>query len=183
MQRKELFLLLMLMLACLSQNLSQVSAQDAATQNDAEATAKGESEDLWERLIYLPYKNLKEVFEKQDATVFMPYLEYLKLWQGQAAGPEGEIKPPVSALITSAIYKATIEKNFARIEVEYSIQVLGKPWSEIPLNFAKGYDEPISSFIGLNSLCFNDTFLFTICKYFALLGILCRSICTKSFLL
>jgi len=137
MQRKELFLLLMLMLACLSQNLSQVSAQDAATQNDAEATAKGESEDLWERLIYLPYKNLKEVFEKQDATVFMPYLEYLKLWQGQAAGPEGEIKPPVSALITSAIYKATIEKNFARIEVEYSIQVLGKPWSEIPLNFGK----------------------------------------------
>ena len=32
-----------------------------------------------ERLIYVPYKKLRDVFDKQDASVVVPYAEYLKL--------------------------------------------------------------------------------------------------------
>ena len=38
----------------------------------------GEKEKPPERLIYLPFKNLKAVFEKPDGSVLVPYADYIK---------------------------------------------------------------------------------------------------------
>lgn len=107
---------------------SQVFAQEAAEP----AKPKDEPQVTWEQLIYVPYKQLSTVFEKQKATVFMSYAEYLKLWNKTGEQPG---QPPVAAVISAASYRGKIDQDVARIEAEYSIRVLGKAWSELPLKF------------------------------------------------
>ena len=86
----------------------------------------------WERLIYLPYKNLQDVFEKHGSTVFMPYAEYVKRWQQGNQPPEKNI---VEAVITESHYTATVDRSLLRIKASLTIQVLGKPWVEVPIQF------------------------------------------------
>ena len=88
---------------------------------------------LWDRLIYLPYKKLKTVFEKGDATVLIPYLEYLQLKKGAAAMKAGG--PPVSAVVTESRYVARVEKDLVRIQATLTVQVLDRPWAEVPVSF------------------------------------------------
>lgn len=89
-----------------------------------------------ERLIYLPYKNLRAVFENEGAAAFLPFREYLALWD-KAWGsisrtPE---QPPVAGVITSAEYVAAVEQDVARVSATLTVQVLQKGWAEIPLKF------------------------------------------------
>ncbi len=101
-----------------------------------EADSLGKEQDDWDRLIYIPFKNIKDVFQKSDATVFMPYVEYLKLWsQSAGLGADGKIQFPVKAVVTSSSYTATIEENVARIQCNLTVQVMGDPWVELPLQF------------------------------------------------
>ena len=46
---------------------------------DGDGDAKKDSKGAWERLIYTPYRDLKKVFEDQDSSVIMPYVDYLKM--------------------------------------------------------------------------------------------------------
>lgn len=89
-----------------------------------------------ERLIYVPFQNVRAVIERQKGTVFLPYAEYLRLWQRAetAAAMDG---PAADAVITEAHYKASIEKDQARITASLTVQVLGKPWAEVPVRFGK----------------------------------------------
>jgi hypothetical protein len=110
-------------------------AQESDAKNssgDSEAKSSDVEPVTWEKLVYLPYKQLSAVFEKQKATVFMSYAEYLKLWSGAQEQPA---VAPVEAVITSAGYRVQIDQDVARIEAEYSVRVLGKEWSQLPLKF------------------------------------------------
>jgi hypothetical protein len=90
----------------------------------------------WERLIYLPYKNLKVVFDKEGAAVFMPYGQFLKMWDKLRVGdPRDPARPSVNAVITEAAYTGKIAGDIAQIEAALTIQVLGKPWVEVPIQF------------------------------------------------
>jgi hypothetical protein len=94
--------------------------------------AGGEAKSDWERLIYLPYRNLKDVFEKHGSTVFMPYAEYVKQWQQGNQPPEKNI---VEAVITESHYTATVDRSLLRIKASLTVQVLGKPWVQVPVQF------------------------------------------------
>lgn len=112
-----------------------IAASGSALAQDEPPAAEGDETkpDTLERLIYLPYKNLKEVFAKHGSTVFMPYAEYLKLWeQSQAPGKKG-----VEGVITEAHYTATVDKSLLRIKAELTVRVLGKPWVEVPVTFGR----------------------------------------------
>ncbi|MSR56234.1 MAG: hypothetical protein EXS05_00985 [Planctomycetaceae bacterium] len=116
--------------------LGQVRGQEPAASAAPQPPAAVQSE--WERLIYVPYRNLKQVFEKEDSTVLMPYGRFLKLWERlQRIDLSQPAKPPVNAVITSAAYTGRIEKDVARINVELTIQVLGTPWVEVPIQFGE----------------------------------------------
>jgi hypothetical protein len=92
----------------------------------------------WERLIYVPYRNLKQVFEKEGSAVLMPYSRFMKLWDRLSltdlANP---LRPPVGAVITSAAYSGRIEKDLARVDVELTIQSLGTAWTQLPIQFGE----------------------------------------------
>jgi hypothetical protein len=86
-----------------------------------------------DRVIYLPFRDLWKVFEKQTSTVVLPYQEYLDLKKKAEQVPvDGQ---EVKAVITEANYVATVEEDLARIQVTLKINVLGKPWVELPLRF------------------------------------------------
>ncbi len=101
---------------------------------EAPAAVKDEKFEQW---IYVPYDDLKSVFDKHPSAVFLPYMEYLRLWQ-RAGGAERAAKgPPVAGVITQADYVATVDESLARITATLSVQVLGKSWSEIPVRFGQ----------------------------------------------
>ena len=121
---------------------SPVAAQDEPTTNGvvpspapppaAEPAADADAASDWERLIYLPYKNLKDVFGKHGSTVFMPYAEYVKRWQQGNQPPQKNI---VEAVVTESHYTATVDRSLLRIKASLTVQVLGKPWVEVPIQF------------------------------------------------
>ena len=104
------------------------------------------NEKTTERLIYLPFKNLKAVFEKPDGSVFMPYADYLKLIeQAMGTGMRKADQPPVGGVITSATYTAKIEKDVAQISATLVVQVLDKGWVEVPVKFGEAAIGKLSS--------------------------------------
>lgn len=113
---------------------SLANAQVAGGGAGATAPNAKETADVtWEKLIYLPYRELRTVFEKQKSTVFMPYIEYIKLIaKGDAAQPG---QPPVQVVISAASYRVVVDRDVARVEAEYTVRVLGKAWSELPMKF------------------------------------------------
>lgn len=122
---------------------SQAFAQESAEP----AKPKDEPQVTWEQFIYVPYKQLSTVFEKQKATVFMSYAEYLKLWSKFGDQPG---QPPVAAVISSASYRGKVDQDVARIEADYSVRVLGKAWSELPLKFGDAAVGEVTSEGGAN---------------------------------
>ncbi|HCD01194.1 MAG TPA: hypothetical protein DER64_11760, partial [Planctomycetaceae bacterium] len=96
--------------------------------------AKDEKFEQW---IYVPYRDLKSVFDKHPSAVFLPYMEYLRLWERAGRADRVAKGPPVSGVITQADYVATVDENLARITATLSVQVLGKSWSEIPIRFGQ----------------------------------------------
>jgi len=120
---------------------SPLQAQESRLADEKTTDVKSmetKSVDVWERLIYLPYKNLKSVFDKQEATVLVPYFEYLKLWEQSVGGTRPmPHKPLVSAVITESHYTGKVDKNLVRIEAAFTVQVLENPWAEVPIRFGK----------------------------------------------
>ena len=115
-----------------------VLAQPGTPTEPPAAAKPAVNEKSIERLIYLPFKNLKTVFEKPDGSVFVPYADYLKLIeQAMGTGLRKADQPPVGGVITSATYSAKIEKDVAQISATLLVQVLDKGWAEIPVKFGE----------------------------------------------
>ena len=89
----------------------------------------------WDRLIYIPFRELQKVFDQRDASVVLPYGEYLELMkQYLEQRAISGISP--DAVITASAYRAVVEKDIVRIQADLMISVLKeKGWSTIPLAF------------------------------------------------
>src|SRR4051812_4097761 len=119
-----------MLIACTARG---VQAQEKSPAPVAPApTAPGLNE--LEQLIYLPYRNLKTVLDLPEGAVFMSLKQYEALWDAfKPKGADG--KPPVGAVLTQTVYTGTIEKDVARLNAEFTVRVLGKPWVQLPIQF------------------------------------------------
>jgi len=89
----------------------------------------------WDRLIYVPFRELQKVFNSQDASVVLPYAEYLDLMK-RAVRALPQTTGNQDAVITSSSWSATVEKDIARIVVELRINVLRESgWAVLPVTF------------------------------------------------
>ena len=109
--------------ACCALSAVPLRAQDDPD-NKPDTPDKPKDKKAWEELIYLPYKNLTRVFDKQDATVFLPYGQFLKLWDAAYPDAMQAHKAPVSAVITDAKYVGKVENNLVRIDATFKVQAL-----------------------------------------------------------
>lgn len=108
------------------------SEKDSGKDSGKDLAKDSERPSDWERLIYIPYKNLKQVFESQGNSVLVPLTEFMKL---QARPTTGASKPPIAALLSEAKYTGTIEKDVARLQAELTVQSLVDSWAELPVKF------------------------------------------------
>jgi hypothetical protein len=84
--------------------------------------------------IYVPYKELKDVFESEQQGVFLPYADFQKLWRAAMGSPAVVTQAPFDYLISSARFKGAVKDEIASINMELTIDVLGRDWVNVPLS-------------------------------------------------
>ena len=128
--------LLMLLCGVLSASAQEASpAPGAAVPADETRADETPLSEKWDRLIYVPFRELQKVFNSQDASVVLPYAEYLDLMK-RALQALPQTTGNQDAVITSSSWTATVEKDIARIGVEFRINVLRENgWAVLPVTF------------------------------------------------
>lgn len=90
-----------------------------------------------EHVIYVPFKNLRDVFEREDSSIVLPYAQFLEMWN-RLIQPEGQkIKPPVNGVITRAEYVGSVRGELVHLDATLDIEVLGAEWAQLPVQFGE----------------------------------------------
>ena len=130
------------LLATLLQSATPLSAQDEpaspAVSDETKTAAEVADPPLlnrWDRLIYVPFRELSRVFNRQDASVVLPYAEYMEMLR--SALERAQSRPSeVDALIRSADWSAVVEGDVVRLTLTLDIRVLQESddWVSLPLH-------------------------------------------------
>ena len=91
-----------------------------------------------ERSIYVPYEDLEAVFEKDGRGVFLPYREFLDLWnQLNLQKKDDTEKPPADGVLAAATYVATVQGDEDQVlAIDATLQVESfkeKGWAVVPM--------------------------------------------------
>ena len=91
-----------------------------------------------ERTIYVPYEELEKIFTDGGKGVFLPYKEFLDLWNelNLKRAKEDEVKPPQEGIVSKAEYMARIEGETLVMDAVVTVESFKKGWLTVPL--AKG---------------------------------------------
>lgn len=110
-------------------------AQDETLEtSDATNTEESALAD-WDRLIYVPFKELQKVFDNQEASAVIPYAEYLEMLKAATKAAGTNASSP-DAVIRESHFTGTVEKDVVRLSVDLQINVLReKGWARLPITF------------------------------------------------
>ena len=104
----------------------------------AQAPPPRDDKGVREQTIYIPYKKLREVFEKEGRVVFMPYDKFLELWRERLdklpAPPQ--VRPPVDSVITEITNVATVSRDVVTVKATLKIEVLKEGWNQVSLRLS-----------------------------------------------
>ena len=87
-----------------------------------------------EQTIYVPFEKLEDVFGKEERGVFLPYREFLEMWN-RLNLPEKlkKTEPPVEGVLAAANYTGRVTGDVAEIKVKLSFEALKDGWSKLAL--------------------------------------------------
>lgn len=87
-----------------------------------------------EKVYYVPFDELGEVFEAADRGIFLPYQEFLELWQ-RAEGRSGssDVRPPAPTVVRRGDYRGEVIGELARLEASFVVDSLQDGWTSTPL--------------------------------------------------
>ena len=83
--------------------------------------------------VYVPYEKLKGVFEKEKQGVFLPYAEFLRLWQAARRDPAGVTEAPTPYLISTARFSGKVDAKLASMRLDLTVDILSDGWVEVPI--------------------------------------------------
>ena len=87
-----------------------------------------------EHTVYIPYDEIERVFEKEGRGVFLPYAEFIKLWQKARPIKPPKPKPPFEAAISAGSYEGVVDGTAATITATYNVEMLKEEgWAALPL--------------------------------------------------
>ena len=87
-----------------------------------------------ERRVYVPFEDLEKVFQDQGRGVFLPYREFLDLWNELTLRREEDDKPPPSsAALTRAEYTGRVEEGGLVLEARLTAESFVEGWTSLPL--------------------------------------------------
>src|SRR5438045_1745744 len=102
--------LVALLFACFSFCLPAGAQEPPLPEVPENAEPAKEPAPLREQTIYIPYKKLRDTFEKEGRGVFLPYEQFRDLWDSsrRAAEVAPAAESPIKALITEIDSQATV---------------------------------------------------------------------------
>ncbi len=87
-----------------------------------------------EKRVFVPYEDLEKALKDSGQGVFLPYREFLDMWNQLTAQKEKEKeKPPTDALLASAEYTGRVEAEAAVLDAVLKIESFKDGWSTLPL--------------------------------------------------
>lgn len=87
-----------------------------------------------ERTVYVPYDQLEKVFKDGGKGVFLPYKEFLELWNELTLKrKEDEVKPPQDGVVSKAEYTGHVEGETLVIDAKINVESFKKGWLTLPL--------------------------------------------------
>ncbi len=87
-----------------------------------------------EQSIYIPFEKLEQVFEKQERGVFLPYREFLEMWNKLNLPEQLKKKePPVDGVLAGAYYSGKVEGDVAILQAKLNFEALKEGWSKLAL--------------------------------------------------
>lgn len=87
-----------------------------------------------EQTIYVPFEKLEDVFENQERGVFLPYREFLELWN--KVNLPDKIKtaePPVDGVLAAGHYSGRVTDKTAVITASLQMEAFKDGWSRVEL--------------------------------------------------
>ncbi len=137
--KSKLPYLLLSIVVLLGAAIGPLWAQDTPATADGDESSIKDGPSIREQSIYIPYDELRKVFEQHGRGVFLPYEEWEALWRlarEKSDSPERH-KPPVGALISEITNRATVSKDVVRVKALLKIEILAEGWNTIPLRLAQ----------------------------------------------
>ena len=89
-----------------------------------------------ERTIYVPYDQLEKVFQDGGKGVFLPYREFLDLWNELTLKRQDdkEKPPPTDGVVTKAEYTGHVEEQTLVLDAKITVESFKKGWSTLVLS-------------------------------------------------
>jgi hypothetical protein len=87
--------------------------------------------------VYVPYDELKGVFEKEEQGVFLSYEEFQKLWRAAQGKPADVAEAPFKYLISAAKFKGEVKEELATLRLELTLDVLAEGWVQVPIGLGE----------------------------------------------
>src|SRR4029434_4227268 len=76
-----------------------------------------------EQTIYVPFDKLEQVFENQERGVFLPYREFLEMWNKLNLPEKLKAKePPIEGVLAGANYAGKVTGDVAEIKAKLSFE-------------------------------------------------------------
>jgi hypothetical protein len=87
-----------------------------------------------ERTVYVPFDELEKVFKDGGKGVFLPYREFLDLWNELTLKREkDENPPPADAVLAKAEYTGHVEGESLILDAKITVESFKKGWVLLPL--------------------------------------------------
>ncbi|MES2706426.1 MAG: hypothetical protein V4726_07470 [Verrucomicrobiota bacterium] len=87
-----------------------------------------------ERRVFVPFEDLEKTMRDQGQGVFLPYREFLEMWNQLLARNEAEkVNPPADGLLASAVFSGRIEGEVAVIDAVLQVESFREGWAVLPL--------------------------------------------------
>lgn len=86
-----------------------------------------------ERTVYVPYEELEKVFQDGGRGVFLPYREFLELWNELTLKRDDDEKPPANGAVTRAEYAGRVDGTSLVLNGKLTVESFRKGWIELPL--------------------------------------------------
>jgi len=102
----------------------------------ADGGANAPSSSAWDRLVYVPFRNLQQTLAGDGAVAIVPVRVLNDWWQRlQAFETRQKGEAVIGGGVAEAKYQATIEGDLARVRAELAIRALTTEGLRIPLRF------------------------------------------------
>lgn len=89
-----------------------------------------------ERTVYVPFEELEKVFQDGGRGVFLPYREFLELWNELTLKREEKDKPPADGVVSKAEYTGRVEGNTLVLDARITLESFRDGWISLPLGAA-----------------------------------------------